>query len=86
MATAAAPGKSKGPIIDPALCRCCRSIKKCRLLTTEYEWMGKKEIYSDMFMDCFGLLVSTLIDKQIYFFSNNYSRSDSILTCLRYYI
>ncbi|CAB3261048.1 unnamed protein product [Arctia plantaginis] len=60
MATVAAPGKSKGPIIDPALCRCCRSIKKCRLLTTEYEWMGKKEIYSDMFMDCFGLLLSHL--------------------------
>ncbi|CAG5057423.1 unnamed protein product [Parnassius apollo] len=51
---------SKGPIIDPALCRCCRSIKKCRLLSSEYEWMGKKEVYSDMLMDCFGLLLSHL--------------------------
>ncbi|KPJ14225.1 Zinc finger protein 26 [Papilio machaon] len=50
----------KGPIIDPALCRCCRSIKKCRLLSTEYEWMGNKEVYSDMLMDCFGLLLSHL--------------------------
>ncbi|KPJ01324.1 Zinc finger protein 57 [Papilio xuthus] len=50
----------KGPIIDPALCRCCHSIKKCRLLSTEYEWMGKKEVYSDMIMDCFGLLLSHL--------------------------
>lgn len=60
METSGAPAKGKGPIIDPALCRCCRSIKKCRLLTTEYEWMGTKEIYSEMFMDCFGLLVSFL--------------------------
>ncbi|XP_026743952.1 transcription factor Ouib-like [Trichoplusia ni] len=60
METSGAPAKGKGPIIDPALCRCCRSIKKCRLLTTEYEWMGTKEIYSEMFMDCFGLLLSHL--------------------------
>ncbi|KAM3957687.1 LOW QUALITY PROTEIN: uncharacterized protein ACR2FA_008401 [Aphomia sociella] len=52
--------KSKGPILDPGLCRCCRSIKKCRLLGYEYEWSGKKEVYSDMFMDCFGLLLSHL--------------------------
>lgn len=51
----------KGPIIDPALCRCCRSIKKCRILSAEYEWMGNKEVYSDMLMDCFGLLVSYFI-------------------------
>lgn len=58
MAAPTAAGKNKGPLVDPALCRCCRSIKKCRLLTAEYDWMGNKEIYSDMFMDCFGLLVS----------------------------
>ncbi|XP_023939776.2 zinc finger protein 62 [Bicyclus anynana] len=52
--------KSKGPIIDPALCRCCHSIKKCRLLTFEYEFMENKEVYSDMFMDVFGLLLSHL--------------------------
>lgn len=50
----------KGPIIDPGLCRCCGAAKKCRLLTVEYEWMGKKEIYGDMLFDCFGLLVSYL--------------------------
>ncbi|CAG9574915.1 unnamed protein product [Danaus chrysippus] len=54
------PKKVKGPLIDPALCRCCRSIKRCRLLTTEYEYMGTKEIYSDMFMDVFGLLLTHL--------------------------
>ncbi|CAH2108962.1 unnamed protein product [Euphydryas editha] len=52
--------KNQGPLIDPALCRCCRSIKKCRLLTSEYEFMGMKEVYSDMFMDVFGLLLSHL--------------------------
>lgn len=50
----------KGPIIDPGLCRCCGGLKKCRLLNVEYEWQGQKEIYSDMFMDCFGLLVSKI--------------------------
>ncbi|KAJ8705690.1 hypothetical protein PYW08_012736 [Mythimna loreyi] len=60
METPTAPAKGKGPILDPALCRCCRSIKKCRLLTSEYEWMNKKEVYSEMFMDCFGLLLSHL--------------------------
>ncbi|XP_045782061.1 zinc finger protein 25-like [Maniola jurtina] len=50
----------KGPIFDPGLCRCCGAIKKCRLLNVEYEWNGQKEIYSDMFMDCFGLLLSHL--------------------------
>lgn len=55
--------KNNGPIIDPALCRCCRAIKKCRVLTEEYTWMEKKEIYSDMIMDCFGILVSNLIQK-----------------------
>ncbi|CAK1554418.1 unnamed protein product [Leptosia nina] len=51
---------TKGPTLDPAFCRCCRSIKRCRLLTTEYDWKGRKEIYSDMFMDVFGLLLSHL--------------------------
>ncbi|CAK1587527.1 unnamed protein product [Parnassius mnemosyne] len=50
----------KGPIIDPGLCRCCGALKKCRLLNVEYEWQGQKEIYSDMFVDCFGLLLSHL--------------------------
>ncbi|CAH0403838.1 unnamed protein product [Chilo suppressalis] len=50
----------KGPLYDPGLCRCCGASKKCRLLNQEYDWMGKKEIYSDMFMDCFGLLLSNL--------------------------
>ncbi|XP_039762255.1 zinc finger protein 845-like isoform X2 [Pararge aegeria] len=52
--------KNRGPIVDPALCRCCHSIKKCRLLTSEYEFMDSKEVYSDMFMDVFGLLLSHL--------------------------
>ncbi|XP_045781631.1 zinc finger protein 433-like [Maniola jurtina] len=45
----------KGPLINKALCRCCRSIKKCRLLTAEYEFKGSKEVYCDMFTDVFGL-------------------------------
>ncbi|CAH2987557.1 unnamed protein product [Chilo suppressalis] len=52
--------KNKHSIIDPGLCRCCRSIKKCRVLTLEYDWRGHKEVYSDMFMDCFGLMLSHL--------------------------
>ncbi|CAK1554414.1 unnamed protein product [Leptosia nina] len=50
--------KNNGPIIDPGLCRCCRAIKKCRILTAEYNWMEKKEIYADMVMDCFGIVLS----------------------------
>lgn len=53
--------KNNGPIIDPALCRCCRAIKKCRVLTAEYTWMEKKEVYADMVMDCFGVLVSKVM-------------------------
>lgn len=60
MAASSTPVLGKGPIVDTALCRCCRSIKKCRLLTAEYEWMEKKEVYSDMLMDCFGLMLSQL--------------------------
>ncbi|CAK1554416.1 unnamed protein product [Leptosia nina] len=51
---------SKGPVIDPGLCRCCGSMKKCRVLNVEYSCFGKKEVYSDMIMDCFGLLLSHL--------------------------
>ncbi|XP_072943114.1 uncharacterized protein [Epargyreus clarus] len=54
------PKKGKGPIVDPGLCRACRSIKKCRILTAEYEWMGSKEVYSDMFVDVFGFILSHL--------------------------
>ncbi|XP_059056485.1 zinc finger and SCAN domain-containing protein 12-like [Achroia grisella] len=50
----------KGPVFDPGLCRCCGGLKKCRLLNVEYEWSGQKEVYSDMFVDCFGLLLSHL--------------------------
>lgn len=57
MAAPTVAATNKGPIVDPGLCRCCGSIKKCRLLTVEYVWNGEKEVYSDMFMDCFGLLV-----------------------------
>ncbi|CAK1554415.1 unnamed protein product [Leptosia nina] len=52
--------KSKGPIFDPGQCRCCNEMKKCRLLNVEYNHMGQKEIYSDMFLDCFGLVLSQL--------------------------
>ncbi|KAF9419608.1 hypothetical protein HW555_003886 [Spodoptera exigua] len=50
----------KGPIVDPGICRCCGSIKKCRLLNVEYEWSGQREVYADMFVDCFGLVLSHL--------------------------
>ncbi|VVC99809.1 unnamed protein product [Leptidea sinapis] len=56
--------KSIGPIIDPGLCRCCRSIKKCRILTAEYTWSEKKEVYADMIMDCFGILLSHVDDDE----------------------
>lgn len=49
---------NKGPVFDPGLCRCCGVMRKCRLMNVEYESFGQKEIYSDMIMDCFGLLVS----------------------------
>ncbi|KPJ01325.1 Zinc finger protein 333 [Papilio xuthus] len=55
--------KGKGPIYDPGLCRCCGTMKKCRVLNVEYEHMGAKEVYSDIMMDCFGLLLSHLEGK-----------------------
>ncbi|KAI5640792.1 hypothetical protein NE865_06900 [Phthorimaea operculella] len=55
-----ATNNRKGPIVDPGLCRCCNTLKKCRLLNVEYEWIGQREVYSDMFMDTFGLLLSNL--------------------------
>ncbi|KAI5640789.1 hypothetical protein NE865_06897 [Phthorimaea operculella] len=55
--------KSKGPVYDPGLCRCCGVLRKCRLLNTEYEFQEVKEVYSDMMMDCFGLLLSYLDGK-----------------------
>ncbi|CAG9789641.1 unnamed protein product [Diatraea saccharalis] len=56
--------KNNGPLIDPALCRCCRAIKKCRILTVEYTWMDNKEVYADMVMDCFGILLSHVDDNE----------------------
>ncbi|XP_075988973.1 uncharacterized protein LOC142984957 [Anticarsia gemmatalis] len=50
----------KGPIVDPGLCRCCGAIKKCRILTVEYDYLGQKEVYSEMFVDSFGLVLSQL--------------------------
>ncbi|KPJ14222.1 Gastrula zinc finger protein XlCGF26.1 [Papilio machaon] len=55
--------KGKGPIFDPGLCRCCGTMKKCRVLNVEYDYMGVKEVYSDIMMDCFGLLLSHLDGK-----------------------
>lgn len=60
---------NKTKLIDPGLCRCCKSIKKCRFLTVEYEWMGNKEVYADMIMDTFGLLVS-ICPVDIYIFDS----------------
>ncbi|VVD05365.1 unnamed protein product [Leptidea sinapis] len=50
----------RGPVYDPGLCRCCGNIKKCRLLNVEYDHLGQKEIYSDIFVDCFGFILSQL--------------------------
>lgn len=52
--------KSKGPIVNSGICRCCGSTKRCRLLNHLYEFDGEKEVYSDMIMDCFGLVLSHL--------------------------
>lgn len=52
---------NKGPVFDPGLCRCCGVMRKCRLMNVEYESFGQKEIYCDMIMDCFGLLVSVIV-------------------------
>ncbi|XP_053623447.1 zinc finger protein 260-like [Plodia interpunctella] len=55
--------KGKGPVFDPGLCRCCGAMKKCRVLNVAYEYMGEALVYSDLLMDCFGLLVSHLDGK-----------------------
>ncbi|XP_041968350.1 zinc finger protein 37-like [Aricia agestis] len=51
---------NKRPVIESGQCRCCGGIKRCRLLNVEYEWFGQKEVYTNMFLDCFGLLLSNL--------------------------
>ncbi|XP_048485969.1 zinc finger protein 91 [Plutella xylostella] len=56
--------KPKSPVIEMGLCRCCRSIKKCRLITGQYEWMGTKEVYSEMMTDCYGILLSCLDEEK----------------------
>ncbi|CAB3261023.1 unnamed protein product [Arctia plantaginis] len=50
----------KGPIVDPGLCRCCGAIKKCRIMTVEYDYLETKEVYSEIFVDTFGLVLSHL--------------------------
>ncbi|XP_072943185.1 uncharacterized protein [Epargyreus clarus] len=55
--------KGKGPVFDPGLCRCCGAMRKCRVLNVEYESSGQKEVYCDMIMDCFGLLLAHLDGK-----------------------
>ncbi|KAI5640791.1 hypothetical protein NE865_06899 [Phthorimaea operculella] len=59
----AATATSKGPVYDPGLCRCCGVLRKCRVLNAEYQFKGTEEVYSDMMMDCFGLLLSYLDGK-----------------------
>lgn len=58
--------KGKGPLFDSGLCRCCGNMKKCRVLNIEYESFGQKEVYSDMIMDCFSLLVSYYPYKNVF--------------------
>ncbi|CAH0403839.1 unnamed protein product [Chilo suppressalis] len=50
----------KGPVFEGGTCRCCGIIKKCRLLNAEYEFYGQKEVYIEMFVDCFGVVLSHL--------------------------
>ncbi|CAG9789624.1 unnamed protein product [Diatraea saccharalis] len=50
----------KGPVFEGGTCRCCGITKKCRLLNAEYEFCGQKEVYFEMFVDCFGLVLSHL--------------------------
>lgn len=69
----------KGPIVDPGLCRCCGGLKKCRLLNVEYEWQGQREVYSEMFVDCFGLLVCFCFNKT---FFNYYTSMEEISSSL----
>ncbi|XP_048485661.1 zinc finger protein 260 [Plutella xylostella] len=57
--------KSKPLVIDPGLCRCCGELKKCRFLNEEYDYAGTKEVYADIMMDCFGLLLSHLDGKPL---------------------
>lgn len=57
--------KNKAPLISSGVCRCCRAVKKLRLLTHQYVWMENEENYSDMLLDCFGLILSHLDGEQL---------------------
>lgn len=43
--------------VDPALCRCCGSLTKFRVLNGNYYNLGRLEVYSDMIKNCFGIEV-----------------------------
>ncbi|XP_045530172.1 zinc finger protein 431-like isoform X1 [Pieris brassicae] len=41
----------------PTVCRCCLSEGCYKDISTEYFWMGKKEVYADMLSDTFNLSI-----------------------------
>lgn len=42
----------------PAVCRCCFAEGCYKDISTEYFWMGKREVYSEMLLDTFDVSVS----------------------------
>lgn len=45
----------------PTVCRCCLTEGCYKDISTEYFWMGKREVYADMLSETFDLSVSILI-------------------------
>lgn len=41
----------------PTVCRCCLSEGCYKDISTEYFWMGKREVYADMLSETFDLSV-----------------------------
>ncbi|KAG7298321.1 hypothetical protein JYU34_017921 [Plutella xylostella] len=48
------------PVIETGVCRFCGHNKKCRVINIEYENLGQREVYSEMLLECFGILLSNL--------------------------
>ncbi|GBP33052.1 Zinc finger protein 57 [Eumeta japonica] len=56
---------NNGPLIKATSCRCCGSIRSCRLFDVVYEYRGREEIYSEIMSKCFGLTLLQADDSKV---------------------
>lgn len=49
----------------PTVCRCCLTEGCYKDISTEYFWMGKREVYAEMLADTLNLTVSTFVIRNL---------------------